>query len=98
MVVCFGMVDCHVYLSLFLKREVLLELIKSPRCFGISLGTLVLNGIVHFCVPKYTANQWQTYLTYIAVSALSSAWTRECSLFGTGSLTNGSFNKVSQFF
>ncbi|GAQ33308.1 choline transporter [Aspergillus tubingensis] len=41
-------------------------------CSGISLATLVLNGIVHFCVPEYTANQWQTYLTYVAVSVVTS--------------------------
>ena len=62
------------------------------------MATLVLNGIAHFCAPKYTANQWQTYLTYIAVSAFSSTWARECGLLSTSSLTNASYNKVFRFF
>ncbi|PLB46239.1 choline transporter [Aspergillus steynii IBT 23096] len=40
-------------------------------CSGISLASLVLNGIVNFCIPGYVANQWQTYLTYVAVSLIT---------------------------
>ncbi|KAB8262170.1 choline transporter [Aspergillus pseudonomiae] len=40
-------------------------------CSGISLATVVLNGIVHFCSPGYIANQWQTYLTYVGVSVVT---------------------------
>ncbi|CAI7587944.1 unnamed protein product [Penicillium bialowiezense] len=37
-------------------------------CSGISLAAVVLNGIVNFWHPQYTATQWETYLIYLAVS------------------------------
>lgn len=38
-------------------------------CSGISLAAIVLNGLVKFCIPSYEANQWQTYVVYVAVSS-----------------------------
>ncbi|BCS28163.1 uncharacterized protein APUU_61211S [Aspergillus puulaauensis] len=40
-------------------------------CSGISLAAAVLNGIVAFCYPDYTGNQWQTYCIYVAVSTVT---------------------------
>ncbi|PWY89689.1 choline transporter [Aspergillus sclerotioniger CBS 115572] len=40
-------------------------------CSGISPTVAIINDIANFCNLGYVANQWQTYLTYVAVAVIT---------------------------
>ena len=66
-----GLVDYHVF-SQFITPNLSEIASDDGSCSGISPTVSVINGIVSFYNPGYVANQWQTYLTYVAVAVVTS--------------------------